>query len=81
VPAQFKTGDAIWYVLPEGANFGNGGKKRPGIIVNDWNSAEYANIVVFVGGINDLKEAGDGTYWGTSVRFDPNGAPDTFHPR
>lgn len=68
-------GDRVLYVLPDGASKG---EFRPGFVVKVW-SAETVNLMVLTDAMNDGAQYGNGFYWATSIQYDAEGAPGTWH--
>ena len=66
-------GRIVHYVLPEGRSKG---QHRPAMVVRVW-WGTAVNLQVFVDGSNDGYASG--MTWRTSVHYDPDGAPDTWH--
>lgn len=71
-------GRIIHYVLPDGRNEG---AHRPAIIVMVWDKEDgLVNLQVFTDGTNDYPaHLSQGVMWATSVRYDENKAPGTWH--
>lgn len=79
-------GRIVHFVLEESRCFPNEPQHRPALVVNAWGNGKYdsedasaANLLVFVDGTNDVQEGEPFTQWRTSVMYDPDGAPGTWH--
>lgn len=73
---QFSPGQAL--------RDGTKGQFRPAVIVRTWPKTEtevhdYVNLVVTLDGMNDQPAAAPLHMWRSSVPYDPNGAPGTWH--
>lgn len=76
-------GRIVHYVMPP-RHEGAPPAVRPAIVVHVWSeSGAYplplVQLQVFVDGTNDGAEHTSGVAWRTSVRYDPEGAPGTWH--
>lgn len=76
-------GRIVHFVLPDGPHEG---EHRPAIVVKVWRQGDgkvpengHSNLVVFMDGTNDGDLWGSCVHWATSVVFDPNCAPRTWH--
>lgn len=76
-------GRVVHYVLPDGRSKG---ESRPGFVVKVWRGADGAapangvcNLQVFTDGLNDGDGYREGIAWKTSVLFDADGKPGTWH--
>lgn len=79
-------GRIVHYVLPAG---NSKGEHRPAIIVKVWEAHRAqgtVNLQVFTDGNNDVSPGGresesygKGIAWATSVHYDENKAPNTWH--
>ena len=76
-------GCIVHFVVAEGPNKG---AHRPAMIVRVWRQGDgmppengYSNLVVFMDGTNDGDQYAGCVSWQTSVTFDPDCAPRTWH--
>lgn len=74
-------GRIVHYVFAGHDALAQPGEHRPSIVVRDWKQdLGTVNLQVFLDGANDNAGAGgSGTYWKTSVLYDPDGKPGTWH--
>jgi hypothetical protein len=82
-------GRIVHYVLGEGDDTDNPGRHTPAIVVRVWrDEANYpegtCNLHVFTDHSNDfpigsIHPGKNGGFWATSVRYDENKAPMTWH--
>lgn len=79
-------GRMVHYVLPEAGNR-SPGEHRPAVVVKVWRVGGEqpengcANLQVLTDFSNDFREGAghDGRFWATSVVYDGDGKPGTWH--
>lgn len=76
-------GRIVHFVLPDGPHKG---EHRPAIVVKVWRQGDgtpptngYSNLLVFMDGTNDGPNFGGCVNWQTSVTFDQESKPRTWH--
>lgn len=78
---EVTVGRIVHYVLADGRSKG---EVRPAIVVHVWSQpiaigTGACQLQVFTDGSNDGPQFASGLHWATSVTYDPDGAPGTWH--
>jgi len=70
-------GRIVHYVMPDGRH---PGEHRPAIIVKVWGQDNgCSNLLVFTDFTNDYEKATDPVVWKTSIVYDADAKPATWH--